>query len=115
MFSSDDVVNVILSFSSEYELVDWIFMEKLNWYCLSQNPAAIYLLEQNKHKINWDCLCQNPAAIHLLEQYKDKINWYCLSRNPAAIHLLEQNKDKIKLEFFITKSSCYSFIETKPT
>ena len=63
-----------MSFSSEYELVDWILMEKLNLDWLSSNPSAIHLLEQNKEKINWNWFCQNPAAIHLLEQQKHKIN-----------------------------------------
>ena len=70
-----------------YKLRDWIPLEKLNWDCLSENPAAIHLLEQNPDKIDWDCLSSNPAAIHLiseaLEQNPNKINWIELSRNPA--------------------------------
>ena len=80
MFLPDDIINVILSFSSEYELVDWILMEKLNWnrlcsnpYWLCQNPAAIHLLEQNIVKINWDCSSSN-LAIHSLELHEAKIN-----------------------------------------
>ena len=66
---------------------------------LSRNPKAIHLLEQNKDKIDWFGLSANPAAIHLiskaLEQNPYKINWFSLSSNPAAIHLLEKNPDKI--------------------
>jgi len=69
--------------------------DKINWYSLSSNPAAIHLLEKNQDKINWYSLSSNPAAIHLLEANQDKISWYWLSENPAAIHLLEANQDKI--------------------
>ena len=46
--------------------------------------------------IAWNFLSENPAAIHLLEANPDKIDWFGLSRNPAAIHLLEDNPGKIK-------------------
>jgi len=79
--------------------------DKINWYALSENPAAIHLiskaLKQNPDtdKIDWSRLSMNPAAIHLLEQNPVKIRWWTLSRNPAAIHLiskaLEQNLDEI--------------------
>jgi len=36
-----------------YKLRDWIPLEKLNWDCLSENPAAIHLLEQNPDKIEF--------------------------------------------------------------
>ena len=78
MFLPDDIINVILLFVSEFELVDWILMNKLNWNCLSVNPAAIHLLEEHQKKIFWNWLSQNSAAIYLLEQNKDKINRKCL-------------------------------------
>ena len=64
------------------ELLDWIDINKLNWYGLSSNPNAIHLLEQNRDKINWVGLSRNPNAIHLLEQNIDKIKWIYLSSNP---------------------------------
>ena len=94
MFLPDDIINIILSFLSEFELVDWILIENLNWDRLSSNPAAIHLLEQNTDKIDWYWLCKNPAAIDLLEQNPKKINWYWLCQNSAAIPLLEHNKKK---------------------
>ena len=97
MFLPDDIINVILLFLSEFELVDWILIEKLNWDCLSQNPAAIHLLKQNPKKIDWDYLSLNPAAIHLLEQNKHKIDWYELSQNPAIFHHIP--KQTLKLIF----------------
>ena len=42
------------------KLRDWILLEKLNWSALSQNPAAIQLLEQNPDKIVWKLLSENP-------------------------------------------------------
>ena len=85
--------------SHYYKFRDWIPLEKLNWWGLSKNSAAIHLLsealEQKPNKIHWNYLSANPAAIHLLEQNPDKINWIWLSKNPKAIHILEQNLDKI--------------------
>ena len=40
-------------------------------------------LEQNLDKIDWWWLSRNPAAIHLLEKNPDKISWLWLSENPA--------------------------------
>ena len=77
------------------KLRDWIDINKIKWRCLSKNPNAIHLLEQNPGEIDWYYLSLNPNAIHLLEQNPDKINWKWLSKNPNAIHLLEQNPDKI--------------------
>ena len=68
---------------------------KINWYYLSDNPAAIQLLEANPDNINWPMLSWNHGAIQLLEANPDKINWDYLSENPAAIHLLNANPDKI--------------------
>ena len=37
-------------------------MDKINWICLSTNPNAIPLLEQNLDKIDWFNLSKNPNA-----------------------------------------------------
>ena len=95
--------------SHYYKLLDWIPLEKLKWDCLSGNPAAIHILEQNPDKIVWQCLSKNPAAIHLLEQNTDKIHWYWLSLNPAAIHLLEQNLDKIDWKYLSFNPSIFTY------
>ena len=63
--------------------------KKVIWDQLSQNPAAIHLLESNQDKIKWRHLSDNPAALSLLEKNLDKIDWNVLSENPAALHLLE--------------------------
>ena len=63
--------------SPPLKLVDWINLEKINWYYLSKNEheKAIHLLEQNPMKINWMMLSRNSNAVHLFEQNLDKIDW----------------------------------------
>ena len=51
-----------------YKLRDWIEITNLDWDCLSGNPNAIFLLEQNKGLINWKRLSANKNAIELLEK-----------------------------------------------
>ena len=55
-----------------YKLRDWIDLERIHWFYLSQNPAAIHLLEQHPEKIDWTYLSQNQEAISLLEKYQKK-------------------------------------------
>ena len=82
-----------------YKLLDWIDINKLDWYRLSEslNPNVISLLEKYPEKIYWFKLSQNPNAIALLEKYPEKIHWGYLSQNtnPNAMHLLEKNLDKL--------------------
>jgi hypothetical protein len=81
---------------NQVKLLNWIPLDKIDWWHLSGNPNAISLLEQNVDKICWPLLSYlNSNAIHLLEQHPDKIHWGYLSKNPKAIHLLERNLDKI--------------------
>jgi hypothetical protein len=44
-----------------YKLRDWIDPEKINWYGLSMNPAAMPLLEKHPEKIHWLGLSRNPS------------------------------------------------------
>ena len=97
--------------SHYYKLLDWIDINKLSWYCLSGNPGAIHLIEQNLDKIDWIMLSANPNAIHLLEKNPDKINWDWLSRNQNAIHLLEQNPDKIYWDYLSLNPSAIHLLE----
>ena len=55
-------------------------------------------MEQNPDKIDWYWLSRNPAAIHILEQNPDKINWDSLSRNPA-IFTYDYKKIKEYMDF----------------
>ena len=92
-----DVLKIVASYlvKPKMKLLDWVLLDKIDWWELSKNPNAIHLLEQNMNKINWSCISSNPNAINLLEQNMDKIDWDGLSYNPNAINLLEQNIDKI--------------------
>jgi hypothetical protein len=49
---------------------------------LSENPAAIHILEKNLDKVDWMWLSRNPAAIHILEKNLEKVDWNGLSGNP---------------------------------
>ena len=92
-----DLLYIIASFYTKprMKLLDWIPIKKLDWACLSQNPNAIHILEQNLDKVDWTYLSLNPNAIHILELNLDKVDWEYLSTNPNAIHILEQNLDKV--------------------
>jgi hypothetical protein len=52
-------------------------------------PRPIYKAI-DESKIYWNQLSENPNAIYILEQNQDKIDWYYLSQNANAnaIHLL---------------------------
>ena len=50
MFLPNDIVNLILEFLLDYELLEWIDSTRLCWADLSANPNAIHILEQNKDK-----------------------------------------------------------------
>ena len=86
---------------------------RVYWYLLCKNPAAIHILSEPKHSklIDWEVLSSNPSAIALLEdkwkeekrvkladmkQYEDMRNngnivaWNILSGNPNAIDLLRK-------------------------
>jgi hypothetical protein len=73
------------------KLRDWVYINKIDWECLSLNPNTIELLKENKNKIYWWGLSSNPNAIKLLKENKDKINWEYLSLNTNAIELLKEN------------------------
>ncbi len=100
-----------------YNLVDWIDIKQLDWYTLSSNPNAIYLLEQNPRKIDWMRLSGNPSAIHLLEANPKKIDWMFLSTNSSSIRLFEKNMDKIgsfEKTQLSTHSTAIPFLKKNP-
>ena len=51
-------------------LRDWIDVNKLDWYKLSENKNAIDLLKENKDKIDWEELSSNPS-IFVEEKIKE--------------------------------------------
>ena len=69
--------------SPPVKFLDWID-PKIRWSYLSENPAAIPLLEKHLEKIRWSYLSRNPSAIPLLEKHPEKINWACLDRKRAV-------------------------------
>ena len=94
MYQMPNCLNeIIAEYAQEYnKLLDWVPLRKLNWQCLSSNPNATHLLEQNMEKINWLQLSENPGAIHLLEQNMEKKYFSALSRNPG---IFKSNKQCI--------------------
>jgi hypothetical protein len=50
------IKHIIADYSAEYVLLPWVDLDKINWYPLSKNPAAIHLLEKNPDKIDWERL-----------------------------------------------------------
>jgi hypothetical protein len=87
----DDIYHKIVEqyktiFRIKYILSDWISMNKLNIWILSQNPNAIDLLKENPSKIKWNYLSKNPnpEAIDMLKENFDSlaIDWYYFSNNP---------------------------------
>jgi hypothetical protein len=51
-YVSKDLIRDIFKYANEYVLLEWININKLNWYCLLRNPNAIHLLQQNQNKID---------------------------------------------------------------
>ena len=43
------------------KLREWIDINKINWFYLSNNPNTIELLKENQDKINWDYFSENPS------------------------------------------------------
>ena len=58
-------------------------MDKINFWGLSWNSAAIHIIEKNMSLVSWMGLSANPSAIHLLKQNPDKIDWLQFSTNPS--------------------------------
>jgi len=104
------------------ELIKNNELEKINWRALSENPAAMHILndpkyyefinwwrlvynknagnliKNNLHKViryHWHDICTQPHLIDIIEEHEDSIVWLDLSENYNAIHLLEKNLDKI--------------------
>lgn len=98
----------------------------ITWWDISENPAAIYILEQELEssiienrecKINWHGLAKNTAAIHILENNMDKLDnvgLIFLSENPAAINLLRNNFDKINWQHLSTNPAAIKLLQENP-
>ncbi len=87
----------LLNFEHRWKIRDWIDINKLDWWGLSNNPKALYLLESNPDRINFKELSKNrnDYAMEILSKHPDKIYYEYLSSNPNAISILKNNMDKI--------------------
>jgi hypothetical protein len=76
--------------------------EKINWIALSQNSAALHLLEKNPDKICWRLLSSNSAAIDLLKANPTRIDWSECSSNEAIFTYdyvaMKHNHIELKIE-----------------
>ena len=66
---------------------------------LSENQAAVPLLERNRQYINWSSLCSNPAAIDLIGQNIEKADWCYLSALEEAYDLIHDPRNKAKVKW----------------
>jgi len=48
---------------------DLIRLKNVDWYDLTQNPAAYTLIIKNLKKVHLNVLYSNPAVWHLLEEF----------------------------------------------
>lgn len=46
------IAQLIVTFLTDFELLEWIDITRLNWATLCDNPFAIQLLEHNFHRIH---------------------------------------------------------------
>jgi hypothetical protein len=70
------------------------------WYTMLYNENALELINNNLHMVkhDWNIICTCPHLMDAIENNMDKINWSGLSRNYNAIHILEQNLEKIDID-----------------
>jgi len=71
-----DVLKIVASclVKPKMKLLNWISLDKIDWYNLSENPNAIHLLEQNMDKIDWWYLSVNPNIFEIdKKQFKKDI------------------------------------------
>ena len=102
----DKIVKKYISlFPSKYVLKDWIPLNKLNGEILSENPAAIDYLKENRNLIDWKALLRNPnpAAIDFLIENKNNI--------PTYYELLINNISPVSHNKAITNPAAIEYIK----
>lgn len=130
------LVDIILDYLPDRELLPWIDESKLDWRALSANPAAMYLLEANPEKIIREQLFYNPVAAGIMIKYPNLFSqcftllngeaiqfirefdswwWSNLSSNPNAIALLEANPDKIDWIKLSINPAAIHLLEANPS
>jgi hypothetical protein len=84
-----------------YRFLQWIDINKLDMYRISNDPRAVSFFRENKNKIDWLGISYNSGAIDIIKENIHQINWKALSLNPAAIPILNENIDKINWDNFL--------------
>ena len=77
------------------KLLDWIPINKIDWYLMSKNPNAIPILKENLDRVDWYWLSANPNAMDILKGNLDRVDWYWLSANPNAMDIIKENLDRV--------------------
>jgi hypothetical protein len=65
-------------------------------YYLSSNPCAIDLIQEYLHTLNLDDVSKNPCAVRLLEKRPELIKWRNIVKNKNAVHIIEENLNKLE-------------------
>jgi len=132
--------NILCKYGHGIEFVDELIknneLDKINWYGLSENPAAMHILndpkyyeyiewkyiiknknavelvKNNLHMVEnyWFDICRQPHLIDIIEQNMDKIHWNSLSENYNAIHILEKNMDNIDIEYLCENKNGFQLL-----
>jgi len=82
-------------------LNDPAYYRFINWGGILYNKNAVELVKNNFHMVKkyWIEICGQPHLIDIVEQHMNKINWSHLSKNYNAIHILEKNMEKIDIYY----------------
>jgi hypothetical protein len=85
-------------------------------FYISQNHAAVPILEAHPELIDMESICYNPYAVHLVEERIDEMketDWHYLCLNPsrAAIDLLVKNQDKVSWNYLSMNPMIFEVVE----
>src|SRR5690348_3724858 len=98
------LIDIILSYAAEYELLDWVDGSKICYDNLAANPRGLDLLFRKadamvargeQFELCWWRMSFNPSAVHLLRANPDKVDWEMLNCNEAAMDLIKAHPDGI--------------------
>jgi hypothetical protein len=67
---------IILDYAAEWQLVDWIHMEEIDWYYLGENPhpGATELMMKNLDCVDWHSASDNANMWPYLKDHSDLID-----------------------------------------
>lgn len=98
--------------------------DKIDWWHLSTNPAAIDYLRSHPYGIDWIALCSNSAAIDQIKAVNNlefwgvgltiQINWDFLSSNSAALDLIKSNLWKINWDLLSSNPAAIDILKANP-